>query len=127
MSDITSNLSSAFIETVIAPDFDSHVYLGPIYEDCIENGMEKGVPGTTAHVVYSNSTPHIVTYCEATGDLRVLNLRSGAIVLSAEFDNEKKSWVYSGTFNENTYGSEVIHACRVLKRLHECAIAKEND
>lgn len=109
------------IETVISPDFSRYSYQGQL----VNEETEESIPNTSVHMVYTGDKSFIVTYDGNTGTLGVYCVNIQANVLSACYNEDKASWTFEGVFDEDTYGSNIIHACRVMKSLHD--ISQENN
>lgn len=121
--DMQTKIAKEFIETVTSPTFDRYSYLGSIYQE----ESDTPIPNTSVHLIYLENCTCVVLYDGNNGELSVRSINLWGDILTATFDDEKKSWTFEGVFTEDIYGSTVIHACKVLKRLHEVSLEKVNE
>lgn len=121
--DMQAKIAKEFIETVTSPDFGRYSYHGAVMTE----ESEVPVPNTSVHLVYLKDSTCIVLFDANKGDLTVHSVNLWSCILTAHFDEERCSWTFEGVFGEDTYGSTVIHACKVLKRLHEVSLETTNE
>ena len=120
--DLRAKIAKDFVDVVISPDFGKYTYQGKL----MDGDDEKYIENTSVHLVYVGDNTCIVTYNGNTGELHVYCVNICVTILKANFDEGKSSWTFEGVFGEDLFGSTIIHACKVLKRLHSVAMENEN-
>ena len=121
--DMQTKIAKEFIETVTSPTFDRYSYQGSIFQE----ESDSPIPNTSVHLIYLGDSTCVVLYDGNRGELTVRSINLWGVILTASYDAEKKSWTLEGVFTEDIYGSSIIHACKVLKRLHEVSLENSKD
>lgn len=115
-----TNLVTSFVSSVIHPRFENYTFVGNATDE------DTGEVNTnySVHLINVGVESFLCTYIvkDDIGYLDVFNVNRRADIIRAEFNVERCSWVTECAMSEELLHSDVVHACQVLKRLHEVSL-----